>query len=302
MHLVRDRRRGGDEVEVELAHEPLADDLHVEQPEEAAPEAEAERAGRLGLVGVGAVVEAELLERVAQVGELVAVDRVQPAEHHRLGLAVALERLGGRAGGVGDRLAGAGLAHVLDAGDEVAGLAGTERGDRRVVGAADADLVGVVDGAGLHEPQPAAGLERAGHHPHRRHDAAVAVVVRVEDERLQRIRRVAGGRRDVLDDGVEQLGHAVAGLGADPQDVLGRDAEHLLDLGRAAVGVGGGQVELVEAGDDLEVVLEGEVAVGEGLGLDALGGVDEQDHALAGGQGPGHLVAEVDVARACRSG
>ena len=61
-------------------------------------------------------------------------------------------------------------------------------------------------------------------------------------------------------------------------------------------GSAAGQVELVEAGDDLEVVLEGQVAVGQRLGLDALGGVDEQDHALAGGQGPGHLVAEVDVA------
>ena len=81
---------------------------------------------------------------------------------------------------------------------------------------------------------------------------------------------------------------------------LGRDAEHLLDLGRVAVGLGGRQVDLVEAGDDLEVVLEGQVAVGQGLGLDALGGVDQQDHALAGGQRPGHLVAEVDVARACR--
>ena len=66
--------------------------------------------------------------------------------------------------------------------------------------------------------------------------------------------------------------------------VVGRDAEHLLDLGRVAVGVGGRQVDLVEGGDDLEVVLEGQVAVGQRLGLDALGGVDEQDHALAGGQ------------------
>ena len=63
-----------------------------------------------------------------------------------------------------------------------------------------------------------------------------------------------------------------------------------------AVGLGRGQVDLVERGDDLEVVLEGQVAVGQGLGLDALGGVDEQDHALAGGQRPRHLVAEVDVA------
>ena len=61
-------------------------------------------------------------------------------------------------------------------------------------------------------------------------------------------------------------------------------------------GSAAGRSSLFEAGDDLEVVLEGEVAVGEGLGLDALGGVDEEDHALAGRQGPGHLVAEVHVA------
>ena len=91
-------------------------------------------------------------------------------------------------------------------------------------------------------------------------------------------------------------GDALAGLGRDPQDVLGGDAEHLLDLHRVAVGVGGRQVDLVERGDDLEVVLHGQVAVGQRLGLDALGGVDHQHHALAGGEAAADLVAEVDVA------
>ena len=50
------------------------------------------------------------------------------------------------------------------------------------------------------------------------------------------------------------------------------------------VGVGGRQVDLVQRGDDLEVVLERQVAVGEGLGLDALGGVDDEHDALAGGE------------------
>ena len=89
--------RGGDEAEVELALEPLADDLHVQQPEEPAAEAEAERARRLRLVGERRVVEPQLLERLAQVGELVAVDRVEAAEHHRLRIAVALERVRRRA-------------------------------------------------------------------------------------------------------------------------------------------------------------------------------------------------------------
>ena len=83
--------------EVVLALEPLAHDLHVQQSEEAAAEPEAERARRLGLVGERRVVEPEPLERLAQVGVLVAVDRVEAAEHHRLRVAVALERAAGRA-------------------------------------------------------------------------------------------------------------------------------------------------------------------------------------------------------------
>ena len=67
-HLVDHVGRGRDQVEVELALEPLADDLHVQQAEEAAAEAEAERPGGLRLVGQRGVVELELVERVAQVG------------------------------------------------------------------------------------------------------------------------------------------------------------------------------------------------------------------------------------------
>ena len=47
---VGDVRRGDEQVEVELALEPLAHDLHVQQAEEAAAEAEAERLRRLRLV------------------------------------------------------------------------------------------------------------------------------------------------------------------------------------------------------------------------------------------------------------
>ena len=72
---VLDARRGGDERQVELALQPLPDDLHVQQAEEAAAEAEAERARRLRRVGDRRVVELQLLEALAQVLEVVAVDR-----------------------------------------------------------------------------------------------------------------------------------------------------------------------------------------------------------------------------------
>ena len=86
-------RRRRDERQVVLTLEPLADDLHVQQAEEAAAEAEPERARGLRLERERRVVEAQLLERLAQVGVLVAVDRIEPAEHHRLRLAVPRERL-----------------------------------------------------------------------------------------------------------------------------------------------------------------------------------------------------------------
>ena len=95
MDAVLDRRRGRDEAQVELALEPLADDLHVEQTEEPASEAEPERAGRLGLVRDTRIVQAEPLERLAKVRVVVAVDGIEAAEDHRLGVLIALERLAG---------------------------------------------------------------------------------------------------------------------------------------------------------------------------------------------------------------
>ena len=71
----------------------------------------------------------QLLERVAELGKLVAVDRVQAAEDHRLRVAVARERRRRRARPASvtvspDRA----LADVLDAGDQVADLARAELG------------------------------------------------------------------------------------------------------------------------------------------------------------------------------
>ena len=70
----------------------------------------------------------------------------------------------------------------------------------------------------------------------------------------------------------------------------------MLDLERAADRVGRRQVDLVEDRHDLEVVLNGLVAVGERLGLNALRGVDQEHGSLAGRQRAGDLVAEVDMA------
>ncbi len=127
-------------------------------------------------------------------------------------------------------------------------------------------------------------------------DAAVGVEPGVEDEGLEGGFGIAGGRREKGDDGFEDGLDVEAGLGGDGDGVVGGEADGLFDHLLGAVDVGGGEVDLVDDGDDLEAVGDGEIGVGEGLGLDALGGVDDEEGAFAGGERAGDLVGEVDVA------
>ncbi len=66
------------------------------------------------------------------------------------------------------------------------------------------------------------------------------------------------------------------GLGADQEGVLAPEPDDVLHLLQGRLDVGRGQVDLVDDRDEDQVVLDGEVGVGQGLGLDALGGVDDQ--------------------------
>ena len=130
-HPVQHARRGRHQVHVELALEPLLDDLHVQQAEEPAAEPEAERDRRLRLVEERRVVQPQLLERVAQLGVLVPFDRIEPGEHHRLQLLEAGKRLERRPAALGDGVADLRVADLLDVGDEEADFADAELVDRR---------------------------------------------------------------------------------------------------------------------------------------------------------------------------
>ena len=91
-HLVDHGRRRRDQVHVVLALEPLLHDVHVQQAEEAAAEAEAERLRHFGLVVQRRVVQLQLVERVAQRLVLVRLDRIEAREHLRLHLLEAGQR------------------------------------------------------------------------------------------------------------------------------------------------------------------------------------------------------------------
>ena len=71
---------------------------------------------------------------------------------------------------------------------------------------------------------------------------------------------------------------------------------NLLTSSATFVGIGVREVDLVDHGDDGQVLLQRQVDVGHRLGFDALRRVDDEQRAFAGGQAAADLVGEVDVA------
>ncbi len=241
------------------------------------------------------VVEAQLGQALAQLLEFRRVGREEAAEHHRHAGLEARQGGGGPAL-LGDGVADLAIGHFLDAGGDEADLAGAQRRQLLMLGREDADLVHLMGRAGRHHADLHPGLEHAVLHPHQDDDAEIGVVPAVDQQGLERGVCLARGRRQARDQGLQHIGDAEAGLGRDQQGIRGVEADHILDLLAHLLGLGRGQVDLVEDRDDLVVVLDGLIDIGQGLGLDPLGRIDHQQRALAGREAPAHLIGEVDMA------
>ena len=140
------------------------------------------------------------------------------------------------------------------------------------------------------------GVSRPCSRAHQDDHAEVGVVPAVHQQRGERRVGLALGRGQAGDQRVEHRLDALAGLGRDLQRARGVDADDLLDLPPDPLGLGRGEVHLVEHRHDLVVVVHRLVGVGQRLRLDPLGRVDDQQRALAGGERAAHLVGEVHVA------
>ena len=183
---VADAGGGGDDIQVKLPLETLGDDLHVEQAQEAAAEAKAQRGTGLKFKGQGSVVQLQLFQRVLQVGVLGTVGGVDAAEHHGLDLTVAGQGLGGGTVCQRDGIAHAGVLHGLDAGGQVADLAGLQLAAGGQAGGTHvAHLHQRELGPGGHHLDGVAGLDGALEHADVDDNALVAVVDAVKDQALR---------------------------------------------------------------------------------------------------------------------
>ncbi len=293
--LVPDARRRGYEVQVELPLQPLLDYLHVEEPQEPASEAEP-HPRVLRLEEQRGVVELQLRQSLPETLEIVAFGGVQAAKHRRQRLGIARQRLSGRVFHLRYRVAHAQGLDILEAGDDVAYLAGVQGRERRGFGRVATDLQQLEPLLAPHRLDLVALLEPAVYEAGQRDDAPVGVVVGVEDKGARLFLNGLRGR-DAVHHGIEDVHDTLAGLGGDLQDVVLVHAQEFDELLGHRGHVGDGEVDLVEYGYDLQIVLHRQVQVRERLRLDALARVHDEESPLTRRYSPRDLVSEVDVPR-----
>ena len=134
-------------------------------------------------------------------------------------------------------------------------------------------------------------------HPQIKHHALIGIKLGIKDQRLKRLVHIAAGRRDTFHDGFQDLVHAKAGLGTYKDGVRGIQADDVLNLFLHPFRICRRQIHLVDDGNNFQVVIEGQIHVSQGLGLNALSSIDDQQCAFAGRQRPGNLVVKIHVTR-----
>ena len=228
--LVLHAGRRRQQVELILPLQPLLDDLHVQQAEEATAEAEAERFGGLRLEDQRGIVQSQSLQRVAQLRILVAVHWVEAGENHRLDRPVAGQRAVGRAVTMRDRVADLRVSHDLQTGCHVAHLASGQFADGCHQWPELADLQRLGRYAGGHHQDGIAGLDAAIDHLDIGDHPLVRVVVRVEDQRAEGSLAVARRGRDLADDRLQDLRDADPLFGRGEDDLVLEQADVIGDV------------------------------------------------------------------------
>lgn len=291
-------RRGGDEVEVEFALQPLLYDLHMQQAEEAATETEAKGLRAFHLVVQGGIVEADLAKGLLKLFEFAGVGRVEGAEHHRDGGLKAGQGLRAGLFLIRDRVADIGLADVLDGGGDESHLAGAELLQLNFFRGEHADAVDIAGCAVGHEFDLLPFFKIAINDADQHHHAEINVIPGIDEEGLCGGVRVAlMRRRELGDDGFEQVVDTRTGFGGGEDGFRGVEADNIFDLCADLFRVGGGQVDLVDDRHDFMIVVESLIHIGQRLRLHTLRRIHNEQGALTGGQRAGDLVAEIHMAR-----
>ena len=274
----------------------------MQQPEKPAPIAEPECRRSLRLEVEARVVQPQLPQTFPQLLEIVGVDRIQTAPHHRHRRLEPRQCLWRRPPVVRDRIADVAVGHRLDRRVDVAHLPRSELVDRQQPRREHAHLVDRVGRPRRHHPDLHVALQTPVLDPHQDHHAQELIVPAIDQQRFERRLGIAGRRRQPRHQRLQHPLDVQPRLGRDLDRIVGRNTDHVLNLLAHPLRLRRRQVDLVEHRHDLVVGLQRLVDIGERLRLHPLRCINDQQRSFAGGQRPAGPRRRSPRAPVCPSG
>ena len=286
---------GGDNRHVKFPFEPLLDDFHVEHAQEATAEPEPQGCRRFRFEYEGGVIELEFFHRGAKLFVVLGVHGVNARKDHGLDILkpfyAILTRIFFERDGVSDL----DFTSVFDAGNDVAYVAGCHFLTRLQVHSEHPNFIGLVFAIGGKKLDLIAFFEAAVEDAVIGDDAPKGVVNAIKNHGLQRGLWIAFGRRYAFHDCLEDVFHAQTGLSAGRNDIVHGTADEVHDLIAYHFRVGRVQIHFIQDWNNLQIVFKGEVQVRNGLSLNALRSIYDEQRTFACCNGTRHFVTEVYV-------
>ena len=270
----------------------------MEHSQKAHTEPKAQRHRGFRFKAQRSIIELEFFQGVPQVRVFAAVLGIDAAVDHGLGGTIAGQRFCRRILHAGDSITYAGVPNIFDGSGEVAYLTGTQLPTGvQTDGQHMPTLHHFVDCAAGHHFYIHAGADAALHDPHQDDDATVGVILGVEDQRLEGSIFVTGGSRYILDDVLQHRMDVDACLGGDLRCVHSWQTDDVLNLLFDPMRISRGQVDLVQNRQHFQIMLNGQIGVGQCLCFHPLTGVHHQHSAFTGGQTAADFIVKVHMTR-----
>jgi len=297
-NLVDDRWVGGDDVHIELPAEAFEDNFHVKESEKTTSESKPK-----GHAGFRHELESRVIELESAHGQFQSlkvggIDGINSAEDHGLDFLEAGKWLGCGNSGTGEGVSDFDLSGGFDIGNDVADVPGDEFvfGEKfGELGAEDADFLDFIGTICRHELHGIACFDRSLHDAGVDYDAPVGVEGGVKCQGSKGGRRFSSGCRNTCDNGLQDFFNSDSCFCAGVDGLIRRDGKNVFQLFIDGGNIGIGEIDLVDDGNEFEALFFCEVDVGDGLGFDTLGGIHNEEGSLAGGQGAGDFVGEINV-------
>ena len=267
----------------------------MQKTQKAAAEAKAQSGRGFRLKHQRSIIKLQLFQSITQIIVIRIFYRIQTAVHHRRSLAVAWQCL--RCGVLRIRhgVAHARILDVLDAGSKKAYLPLLQLVHVHNTRLKVTHLGNIKLRTCCHHADPHALAQTALHNTHVQHYALVGIKLGVKHQRLKRCGRISLRRRHAGNNRLQHILNAQAGLSTAQHRIRCIYADNVLNFLFYMLRVGARQVNFVDNGNNLQIIIQRQIHVRQGLRLNALGRVNNQQRTLARSQRTRNLIGKIDV-------